>query len=66
MYYTDDPARDFLNYDAEQCERLKRLPVCCECEKPIQSETCYEFNGEYICPKCLEENHRQWVENLID
>ena len=66
MNYTGDPVRDFLHYDAEQSKMLNRLPVCYECDEHIQDEKCYEINGKYICPKCLEENHRKWVENLIE
>ena len=66
MPYTDDPIKDFECYDAEQHRGLEKLPRCYECDEPIQSETCYEINGELICPECLENNHRKWVEDFIE
>lgn len=57
MYYTDDPARDFANWDAEQQRELGRLPVCADCGNPIQEETAFEYNGELFCEDC-NEAHR--------
>lgn len=65
MYYTDDPERDFLRHDAEQQRQSDRLPICAECDEPIQSETCYEIDGELICQECLENNHMHWVEDYV-
>jgi formylmethanofuran dehydrogenase subunit E len=66
MFYTDDPVADFLSYDAE-CEReMDNLPRCSECDEPIQDDFCYEFNGELICPDCLEANHRKLVEDYVE
>lgn len=63
MPWTDDPLADFHRHDA-QCENaLARLPRCCECDKPIQSEFFYEINGEYICPDCMSE-HRKYTEDF--
>lgn len=66
MPYTDDPIKDFECFDAKREEELEKLPCCYECDKPIQTETCYEINGELICPECLENNHKKWVEDFID
>jgi len=53
---------DFFNdHDAEQCRKLERLPKCIECEKPIQDEFAYKFDGEWICETCLNDNHREEV-----
>ncbi len=65
MYITDDPVADALRYEAEQEKALKRLPKCCECGEPIQSDECYEFDGDFICPDCLKNNHRKWVEDIV-
>lgn len=65
MYYTDDPIADYHRYDTEQTERLDRLPVCPECERPIQDDCCYEINGEFICEECLKDNHRRWTEDVL-
>ena len=66
MFYSDDPIMDFCRHDAAQQDELNRLPRCSECDEPIQSETCYEINGELICEECLENNHKKWVEDLIE
>jgi formylmethanofuran dehydrogenase subunit E len=64
--WTDDPIADFARHDAEQQEELEKLPVCSECGEPIQSEYCYEIDGEYICEECLECNHKKTVDSIID
>ena len=66
MPYTDDPVADFRRHDAKQQAELDRLPLCSECDNPIQIETCYEINGELICEECLENNHKKWVEDFIE
>ena len=65
MFLTGDPERDFDRHEAEQERELKKLPKCCECDNPIQSEECYEINDELICPECLKDNHRKWVEDYV-
>lgn len=64
MFYTDDPVKDYENYDRAQAELLERLPVCSECGEHIQDEHCYEFGGELICPDCVENNHRKNTEDF--
>lgn len=66
MFLTGDPERDFDRHEAEQERELKKLPKCCECDNPIQSEECYEINDELICPECLKDNHRKWVEDYVE
>lgn len=66
MFYSDDPAADFLRHDAEQAAILDKLPRCSECDEPIQSEVCYEINGELVCEECLENNHKKWVEDYVE
>ena len=63
---TDDPIADFLAYDAEQQRKLDKLPKCCECDKPIQTDECYEFNGELVCPQCLVDNHRKFTDDYME
>ncbi len=55
-----------LRYEEEHDRETKRLPVCAECDEPIQDEHCYEINGELICPHCLEENHRKFTDDYIE
>ena len=66
MYRTDDPIADFARHDAEQQRELNRLPKCYECGEPIQTDTCYEINDELICPECLKDNHRKWVDDYVE
>lgn len=60
VFYTDNPARDFDAWDAEQERRLARLPRCADCDNPIQDETAFYINGEWICEDCMEA-YRQEV-----
>lgn len=64
MFRTDDPVADYERYSSRQEEELARRPICSICDEPIQDDYCYEVNGEYICPACMEEN-RKWVENCV-
>ena len=66
FFRTDDPVADFHRYDAEQEKSLEKLPRCCECDNPIQTEECYEINDELICPECLNDNHRKLVEDYVE
>ena len=54
MFYTDDPIRDFLNHDAEQTRQLEQRPICEDCGEPIQDETAFYINGEWICESCMD------------
>lgn len=53
MWRTDDPVMDFARYDAEQTERMKKLPRCSECDEYIQDEYAYYINDEWICEECM-------------
>lgn len=66
MYRTDNPIADYDAYLGEQHRRLECLPKCCECDEPITDEHCYEINGEYLCEKCLNDNHRKWVDDIVE
>lgn len=66
FYRTDDPLADFDRWDAEQQAALNKLPKCAECGEPIQDDCYYEINGECVCPACLDNNHKHWVEDYID
>lgn len=66
MFLTGNPLADFLLKDAEDQRFLNKLPKCDECGEPIQDDECYEINDEYICPECLKNNHRRWVETLME
>lgn len=65
MFYTDNPILDAERYYAEREEEVERLPECSECGQPIQDEHCYEINDEYICEKCLVENHKKYTDDYV-
>lgn len=65
MYFTDNPVADFERYSAEQEEELENLPICSECGEPIQDEYCFEVNNEYICERCMKNNYRKAVEDIV-
>lgn len=66
FYRTDNPVADAERYAAEQEKALEKLPECYECGEHIQTEKCYEINGELICPDCLERNHERNVEDYTE
>lgn len=65
IHRSDDPIRDFDAWEADQEAWLDTRPVCADCDEPIQDDHCYEFNGEYICPRCMEDLHRKDVEDCV-
>ena len=64
MTYIPDNYDAFCQHEAEQQAKLDKLPKCCECGEPIQTEECFEFNDELYCPDCVEE-HKRWVDDFI-
>ena len=65
MFYTDDPARDFARWDAEQNRRLRRLPRCADCGEFVQEDSYFLINDEVICIACLE-HYRKLVGDYIE
>ena len=63
--FVPDNYDQYRAHEARQQSETERLPVCYECGQPIQSDECYEINDEVICPQCLAENHRKWVDDLV-
>lgn len=49
-------------HEANRERALAKLPVCDNCERPIQDEHYYYINGENICEACLRRNYRREVE----
>ncbi len=64
-FYTDDPIADFHRHDAEQEDRLKDLPECSECGKPIQDDHYFEFDCYFYCWDCVCDNHRKSTDSFI-
>lgn len=63
--HAPDNLDQFLRFDAEQAEWQKRLPVCVNCDEPIE-DYYYEINGEVICKDCLDRDYRKDVDDYID
>ena len=61
-----DPVADYAAYDAHQQSELDKLPRCSYCDEPIQDDFYYEINDELICPECLEQHHRKWVDDYVE
>ena len=57
--YSNDPIADFDAWDTEQNKRLATLPVCADCDEPIQDEFAYYINGEWICENCIDSYRRE-------
>ncbi len=66
FYRTDDPLADFARHDAEQCEAEKKLPKCDYCNKPITDDFLFDFNGDIICERCLNDNFKKPVDDYIE
>ena len=43
---------------------LSRRPVCADRDEHIQDDHYFEINGEYICPRCMEDLHRRDIDDL--
>lgn len=52
-------------HDSQLESQFHMLPECCECGEKIQDEYLFEVNDEYICERCMESNHRKYVDDLI-
>lgn len=50
MILFDEPLDDDIEENASVV-----LPLCSECEKPIEDEFCFVINGEPICEECMEQ-----------
>jgi len=55
MCYTGEPLVDYFGDSEELEDAVEMLPVCSECEKPIQDNFCFVINGEPICEECMDQ-----------
>lgn len=51
----DDNYDLWKRHEEEKERQLAQLPVCSQCDAPIQSDFCYQINGEVICEDCMEQ-----------
>lgn len=64
--YTDDPARDFAQWDMEQTMAEARLPVCNCCGEAIRDDFYYEIDDEILCTDCMNDRFRKSTDDFID
>lgn len=59
LFRTDDPLRDFQEYDSNlQSQRFVRR--CCECKEEIEDhEMWWKIGKYYYCTFCMEEHERK-------
>lgn len=55
----------FEAHDRKQQKRVRRLPVCDYCNEPIQEDSFFEINDEFICEDCLEKFFRKVVDDYL-
>lgn len=57
--------KSFDQWDREIAKAVELLPRCCECDEAIQSEYCYEIDGQLFCEECVKDLFRVSTENYI-
>ena len=62
-FYSDDPVKDADRYIDYQDSMLEELPICTECEEPIQEMECYVIGDRIICEHCID-NFKEFTENV--
>lgn len=65
MILTDDPVADAAAYYDEQEREMEKLPVCSECDNPIQTSKCYQIEGKLFCPQCVVDNFQRDTADYI-
>lgn len=59
FFYSDNPVLDAERHQAAQDRQLAQLPVCADCDHPIQDERAFYINGEWICRDCMSSYERE-------
>lgn len=52
-------------HDDELEDALGLLPVCSECDEPVQDDYCFVINDEIICESCLNDHYRKLTTDLM-
>ena len=63
--YVPDNYDAWKEHDRRQSRALRRRPLCERCGEPIQSEECYEINGELICLDCMKDFLKQTEDYMV-
>lgn len=64
--YSDDPIADFLSEDARKENQLQKRPKCYDCKEHIQSDECYDIDGDLYCPACMNSVFKAWTANYME
>ena len=59
MFISGNPIDDFYDLEIEKAEWLKSLPLCTECDEPIQDDFYYVINSETLCEECMKEKYQK-------
>ena len=59
MMNIPDNYSQWLSHEREQEQWFARLPICADCDNPIQDEYAYYINGEWICENCMDSYKRE-------
>ena len=64
MNWSDNPIKDYDNWDYEQQLKEAACPVCNDCGDPITGEKYWEFHGLYYCEGCVNE-HSHYLDEFF-
>lgn len=64
VFRSDDPARDFSNWEREQQEWEDRLPRCERCNEPVD-DYVFDIDGEILCIECMIAKYRRDAEDYL-
>ena len=45
---------------------LRKRPVCCYCQQPIQDENLYDIEGNLYHEDCLNDSFRKYTEDYCE
>lgn len=65
MIRSDDPERDYAQWETEQYLYEMACPVCNDCGEHITDEHYWEFHGVFYCESCLD-NHKYYVDDYVN
>jgi formylmethanofuran dehydrogenase subunit E len=65
MQYIPDYNDLLQQKQLDEEQEADKLPECANCGEKIMTETCYEINGELICPECMQGFER-WTEDYVE
>lgn len=64
--FTDDPPRDYAQWDADRHRKLSRRPKCNDCDEYIESDHYFEVEGDLLCLDCMNDRYRKSTDDYMD